>query len=71
MLYICIHNETKIEYAEEYPTETKKEQDWAVINANRLVAECQCRMPEIWMPYASTEKPFSFEVPKATEETTK
>jgi len=61
MLYICIHNETKIAFPEEYPTETQKEIDWANRNVQRLIDECQARRPEKWTPYASTEKQFTFE----------
>jgi len=64
MLYICIHNETKIEYAEEYPTDTTEEIDWANKNAERLETECVLRRPAVWEAYASTEKPFAFEVKK-------
>ena len=64
MLYICIHNDTKIEYAEEYAYTTEDEKRWADDNHRRLITECFLRLPEIWESYRSTEKPFSFEVKK-------
>lgn len=69
MVYICIHNETKIEYKEEYPTETKEEINWANKNVQRLIDECQGRMPELWTTYASIEKQFTFEKPAIIEKT--
>ena len=64
MLYICIHNDTKIEYAEEYAYEIDEEKEWANTNYCRLTTECFLRIPEIWQAYRSTEKPFAFEEKK-------
>ncbi len=64
MLYICIHNDTEIEFPEEYPTDTQEEIDWANRNAERLEMECILRRPEIWEAYSGTEKQFAFEVAK-------
>ena len=64
MLYICIHTDKKIEYAEEYPTDTPEEKDWAIKNLERLETECILRRPAKWEPYASEEKQFTFEAKK-------
>jgi hypothetical protein len=64
MLYICIHTDKKIEFAEEYPTETQEQIDWANKNKERLEMECILRRPEVWEPYSSDEKQFEFEVKK-------
>ena len=62
MFYICIHNDIEIEFAEQYPYEDQDEKDWAIRNYGRLVTECSLRLPELWIPYCSTEKQFEFEV---------
>lgn len=60
MFYICIHNDKVIEYAEEYAYETEEEKRWADMNYRRLVMECFQRGDELWTPYYSKEKQFSF-----------
>jgi len=62
MLYICIHDDKKIEFAEEWPTDTPEEKDWAIRNADRLALECRSRGDSSgFVPYASEDGPFAFE----------
>jgi len=62
MLYICIHDDKKIEFAEEWPTDTLEEKEWAKKNAERLDLECRSRGDAAgFVPYASEDGPFAFE----------
>jgi len=64
MLYVCIYNEDlkEIQYAEELPTDTPEQKEWAYkYGIERLDGECRGRGDAAgWRPYASEEKQFSF-----------